>query len=70
MSITVWLEELREDVKFAFRQLRRAPGFTLARRTQLDSRTRNPKLDHSWTHSFLRLPGTGELIAIHRSSDW
>ena len=29
MSITLWLEELREDVKFAFRQLRHAPAFTL-----------------------------------------
>jgi putative ABC transport system permease protein len=29
MSITLWLEELREDVKFAFRQLRNAPAFTL-----------------------------------------
>lgn len=29
MSITLWLEELRDDVKFAFRQLRQAPAFTL-----------------------------------------
>jgi putative ABC transport system permease protein len=29
MSITLWLEELREDIKFAFRQLRSAPAFTL-----------------------------------------
>jgi putative ABC transport system permease protein len=29
MSITLWLEELREDVKFAFRQLSAAPVFTL-----------------------------------------
>ncbi len=29
MSVTLWLEELREDVKFAFRQLRAAPAFTL-----------------------------------------
>jgi len=29
MSITLWLEELREDIKFAFRQLRAAPAFSL-----------------------------------------
>ena len=29
MSVTLWLEELRDDVKFAFRQLRDAPAFTL-----------------------------------------
>ena len=29
MRVTPWLEELRDDVKFAFRQLRRAPAFTL-----------------------------------------
>jgi putative ABC transport system permease protein len=29
MSVTLWLEELRDDVKFAFRQLRAAPAFTL-----------------------------------------
>ena len=29
MSMTLWLEELRDDVKFAFRQLRAAPAFTL-----------------------------------------
>jgi hypothetical protein len=29
MSISLWLEELRDDVKFAFRQLRAAPAFTL-----------------------------------------
>lgn len=28
MRMTRWLEELREDVKFAIRQLRSAPGFT------------------------------------------
>jgi hypothetical protein len=29
MSMTLWLEEFRDDVKFALRQLRRAPAFTL-----------------------------------------
>jgi putative ABC transport system permease protein len=29
MSMTLWLEELREDIKFAFRQLRSAPAFTM-----------------------------------------
>ena len=29
MSVTLWLEELRDDVKFAFRQLSAAPAFTL-----------------------------------------
>ena len=29
MSVTLWLEELREDITFAFRQLRGAPAFTL-----------------------------------------
>ena len=29
MSVTLWLEELRDDIKFAFRQLRAAPAFTL-----------------------------------------
>ena len=29
MSVALWLEELRDDVKFAFRQLRAAPAFTL-----------------------------------------
>ena len=29
MSMTLWLEELRDDVKFAFRQLAAAPTFTL-----------------------------------------
>jgi putative ABC transport system permease protein len=29
MSITLWLEEFCEDIKFAFRQLRNAPAFTL-----------------------------------------
>jgi len=29
MSMVLWLEELRDDVKFAFRQLRAAPTFTL-----------------------------------------
>jgi putative ABC transport system permease protein len=29
MSIALWLEELAEDVKFAFRQLRAAPAFAL-----------------------------------------
>src|SRR5688500_16800771 len=28
MRLTQWLEELRDDVKFATRQLRAAPGFT------------------------------------------
>jgi putative ABC transport system permease protein len=35
MRITLWLEELRDDVKFAFRQLRRAPVFTLIAVTTL-----------------------------------
>jgi hypothetical protein len=29
MRITQWLEDVRDDAKFSFRQLRRAPGFTL-----------------------------------------
>jgi putative ABC transport system permease protein len=29
MSVTLWLDELRDDLKFAFRQLRHSPGFTL-----------------------------------------
>jgi putative ABC transport system permease protein len=29
MRLTQWLEELRDDVKFAIRQLRRSPAFTL-----------------------------------------
>ena len=29
MRLTQWLEEFREDVRFAFRQLRMSPGFTL-----------------------------------------
>jgi putative ABC transport system permease protein len=29
MRLTQWFEELRDDVRFAIRQLRRAPGFTL-----------------------------------------
>jgi putative ABC transport system permease protein len=29
MHITQWLEELRDDVKFALRQLRKAPGFAI-----------------------------------------
>jgi putative ABC transport system permease protein len=29
MRLTQWLEDLRNDVRFAIRQLRRAPGFTL-----------------------------------------
>jgi putative ABC transport system permease protein len=29
MRATQWLEELRDDVRFAIRQLRRAPGFTI-----------------------------------------
>ena len=29
MRLTQWLEELRDDVRFAVRQLRRAPGFTI-----------------------------------------
>jgi putative ABC transport system permease protein len=29
MSVTLWLDELREDLKFAFRQLKHSPGFTL-----------------------------------------
>jgi putative ABC transport system permease protein len=29
MSMALWLEELRDDIKFAFRQLRNAPAFTL-----------------------------------------
>ena len=29
MSVTLWLEELRDDIKFAFRQLTAAPAFTL-----------------------------------------
>ncbi len=29
LSITLWLEELREDIKFALRQLSAAPAFTL-----------------------------------------
>ena len=29
MRLTQWLEELRDDMRFATRQLRRAPGFTL-----------------------------------------
>jgi putative ABC transport system permease protein len=29
MRMTIWLEELRQDLKFAFRQLRTAPGFAL-----------------------------------------
>src|SRR5262245_39839653 len=29
MNVTLWLEELRDDVRFALRQLRAAPAFTL-----------------------------------------
>ena len=29
MRVTLWLEELRDDVKFAFRQLKNSPAFTL-----------------------------------------
>ncbi|HUQ89510.1 MAG TPA: ABC transporter permease [Vicinamibacterales bacterium] len=29
MRVTMWLEELRDDIRFAFRQLRAAPAFTL-----------------------------------------
>ena len=29
MSITLWLEEFRDDIRFAFRQLRASPAFTL-----------------------------------------
>jgi len=29
MRITLWLEELRGDLKFAFRQLKHSPAFTL-----------------------------------------
>ena len=29
MRLTTWLEELRDDLKFAFRQLRNSPAFTL-----------------------------------------
>jgi len=29
MRVTVWIEELRHDLKFAFRQLRNSPAFTL-----------------------------------------
>ena len=29
MRLTLWLEEFRDDVKFALRQLGRSPGFTL-----------------------------------------
>src|SRR6476646_3870139 len=29
MRLTTWLEELRDDLKFAFRQLKAAPSFTL-----------------------------------------
>ena len=29
MRVTLWLEELRDDLKFAFRQLRKSPAFTL-----------------------------------------
>jgi putative ABC transport system permease protein len=35
MRMTLWLEELRDDVKFAFRQLRNAPVFTLIAVTTL-----------------------------------
>jgi hypothetical protein len=29
MRVSLWLEELRDDLKFAFRQLRNSPAFTL-----------------------------------------
>jgi putative ABC transport system permease protein len=29
MRATLWLDELRDDLKFAFRQLKHSPGFTL-----------------------------------------
>ena len=29
MRLTQWLDELRDDLKFAFRQLKRSPAFTL-----------------------------------------
>ena len=29
MRLTIWLEELRDDLKFTFRQLKSSPGFTL-----------------------------------------
>ncbi len=29
MRVTLWLEELRDDLKFAFRQLKNSPAFTL-----------------------------------------
>ena len=35
MRLSLWFEELRDDVKFAFRQLRAAPAFTLVAVTTL-----------------------------------
>ena len=29
MRVTLWLDELRDDLKFAFRQLKHSPAFTL-----------------------------------------
>jgi putative ABC transport system permease protein len=29
MGVTLWLDELRDDLRFAFRQLKHSPGFTL-----------------------------------------
>ena len=29
MRIALWIEQLRDDLKFALRQLRRSPGFAL-----------------------------------------
>ena len=45
LRLTQWLEEFRDDVKFAIRQLRAAPGFTLRRGTDAGARRRCQQRD-------------------------
>ena len=45
MRITQWLEEFRDDVRFAFRQLRRAPAFAAVAITDAGARHRRQQRD-------------------------
>jgi predicted permease len=72
MSIALWMEELRDDVKFAFRQLRGAPVFTLIGVTTLALGIGANSAIFALVDATLLRPlpfgDPGRLVAVHETS--